>query len=363
MREFLERYKIELETIGPIHIGSGETLRKREWILEWADQRAIVIDFDKFFQLLQRKQLLAGYESYVSAAGGDLLRWMKAHEISKKERYEIAKYTLDTKGLNLKNSRIHDMAMTMKDAYGLPYIPGSSLKGALRNAILALMLDRSNYNVSELKEEIRNYRGNSNHFLSRESSRLNQKYLYTKGISEKRADAVNDMMSGIRISDSNPVGLERLTLCQKIDAMPDGRTRDLPLVRECILPQSKFSFDMTIDRTETTITLSFIQEAVFRFLEDYNRLFLQHFPEKKQYKGQVLYLGGGTGFPTKTVLNQVLQNEPDRVRIVSDTLNKIFRNKHNEDIRKGISPRVAKLTDIDGELLQMGACGIDFAMV
>ena len=59
MREFLERYKIELETIGPIHIGSGETLRKREWILEWADQRAIVIDFDKFFQLLQRKQLFA----------------------------------------------------------------------------------------------------------------------------------------------------------------------------------------------------------------------------------------------------------------------------------------------------------------
>ena len=41
MRNFLERYRIELETIGPIHVGSGETLRKREWILEWTDQRAV----------------------------------------------------------------------------------------------------------------------------------------------------------------------------------------------------------------------------------------------------------------------------------------------------------------------------------
>ena len=115
MRNFLERYRIELETIGPIHVGSGETLRKREWILEWTDQRAIIIDFDKFFSLLQRKRLLAEYERYVSAAGGDLLRWMKEHEISKKERYEIGKYTLDTSGLDLKNSRIRDMSMTMKD--------------------------------------------------------------------------------------------------------------------------------------------------------------------------------------------------------------------------------------------------------
>ena len=363
MRNFLERYRIELETIGPIHVGSGETLRKREWILEWTDQRAIIIDFDKFFSLLQRKRLLAEYERYVSAAGGDLLRWMKEHEISKKERYEIGKYTLDTSGLDLKNSRIRDMSMTMKDPYGLPYIPGTSLKGALRNVLLASKIGQSNEQIARLKQEIRTCRGRAKGFLSGQSNALNQKIFHTKGLSEKTADAVNDMMSGLRISDSNPVGLEHLTLCQKIDAMPDGRTRDLPLVRECILPGTKFCFDMTIDRTETTLTVSVIQEALQQFLDDYNRLFLHCFPEEKQYHGQVLYLGGGSGFPTKTVLNQLLQQESDRVKLISDTLNKMFPNKHNEDVRKGVSPRVAKLTEIDGSLLQMGPCSIEIAAV
>ena len=362
MRKYLERYKIDLETIGPVHIGSGQTLTKREWMIEWPDQKAIIVDFYKFFELLQKKRLLAEYEKYASAPKGDLLHWMKEHDISRRERYEIAKYTLDIDGLNLKNSRIHDMNMTMKDPYGLPYIPGSSLKGALRNVILAALVGRNNYDATDVKREILNYHGKPKKFLDKESKRVTQQYLFTKGITEKRSDAVNDIMSGLRVSDSNSVGLDRLTLCQKIDSSPDGKIKDLPLVRECIIPGTKFSFDLTLDRTETNLTIGFIKQAIDGFLEEYNRLFLMHFPEENQYQSQVLYLGGGTGFPTKTVMNQLLQDDPTRVKLVSETLNKLFPNKHNDDIRKGISPRVVKITEVEGELLQMGACKIDISM-
>lgn len=365
MREFLQRYEIRLQTLGPVHIGSGERLRKSEWIMEWSDDTAIIIDFYKFFELLEDKKLLAEYEKFVTREGGSLLRWMKEHDISRKERYEIANYTLSTAGLDLKNNQIRDMAMTAKDPYGLPYIPGSSLKGAIRNAILGTMIDASPYDCSQLKQEIRNTGGRINvkRFLNAESSSVNCRYFNTKGLSEKKNDAVNDMMSGIRISDSNSVGLDRLTLCQKVDAGPDGREHDIPLVRECIMPDTKFSFELVIDRTETNLTISFIEEAIGKFLEDYNRLFLKYFPEEKQYAGNILYLGGGTGFPTKTVLNQILRREPDRVKLTAETLNKMFPNKHGEDIRKGISPRTVKLTEIDGGLLQMGPCRIEFATV
>ena len=365
MREFLQRYEIRLQTLGPVHIGSGERLRKSEWIMEWSDNTAIIVDFYKFFELLEEKKLLAEYESFATRAGGNLLRWMKEHDISRKERYEIAKYTLSTAGLDLKNNQIRDMAMTAKDPYGLPYIPGSSLKGAMRNAILGAMIDANPYDNSQLKQEIRNSVGrvNPKRFLNNDSNAVNRQYFNTKGLSEKKNDAVNDMMSGIRISDSNPVGLDRLTLCQKVDAGTDGKTHDIPLVRECVLPDTEFSFDLVIDRTETNLTVSFIEEAIERFLEDYNGMFLEHFSAEKQYAGNILYLGGGTGFPTKTVLNQILRREPDRVKLTAETLNKLFPNKHGEDVRRGISPRTVKLTEIDGELLQMGPCRIEFATV
>lgn len=363
MREFLQRYEIRLQTLGPVHIGSGEKLRKNEWIMEWSDNTAIIVDFYKFFELLKDKKLLAEYESFATRAGGNLLRWMKEHDISRKERYEIAKYTLSTEGLDLKNNKISDMAMTAKDPYGLPYIPGSSLKGAIRNAILGAIIDANPYDNSQLKQEIISYRGRKEKFLSAESRAINRRYFNTKGLSEKKNDAVNDIMSGIRISDSNSVGLDRLTLCQKVDAGTDGKTHDIPLVRECVLPDTEFRFDLVIDRTETNLTISFIEEAIGRFLEDYNKLFLEHFSAEKQYAGNILYLGGGTGFPTKTVLNQILRREPDRVKLTAETLNKLFPNKHGEDVRKGVSPRTVKLTKIDGELLQMGPCRIEFATV
>lgn len=363
MREFLEKYKIELETIGPVHIGSGITLRKGEWILEWSDQQAIIVSTDKLFELLVRKRLLTEYEKFAFSAKGDLLRWMKDHEISKKERYAIAKYTLDTSGLDLKNNRIHDLTTTIKDPYGKPYIPGSSLKGALRNIILAEMINNSSYDGTSIKYVIENYTGNAKQLLAGDSIRLNQKFFYTKKISDKPNDAVNDIMSGLRVSDSNSVELEKLTLCQKVDAGIDGKTTDLPIVRECIIPGTKFEFDLTIDRTKTNLTVKYIEKAINNFLKAYNQLFLSNFHEEVNYESQVIYLGGGVGFPSKTVLNQLFQNERNRVKITADTLNKIYPNKHHEDIAKGVSPRVVKLTEIEGQLLQMGPCRLAISAV
>lgn len=367
MRDFLKRYKIRLETQGPVHIGSGEKLRKQEWILDRGAQEAIIIDTSKFFHLLNEKGLLQKYEAYVSQSRQPLHQWLKEQNVRPGDIRTFTAYRLDTVGFNLRNDKIKDMRMTVKDPYGMPYVPGSSLKGAIRNVVLAEMIRRKPADASDIKRGAAG-KFDSRRYLGNEARALNEHYLHTKGVyTKEKSQAVNDAMSGIRISDSNSVGLDRLTLCQKIDVPTRGAEKELPLIRECIRPDTTFTFDLTIDETEAMgITADFIRTAITHFLDDYNGMFLRHFEDEHQYRGNVIYLGGGVGFPSKTVLNQALSGEPERERlkVTAQMMDKMFpKHKHRDDERKGVSPHTAKLTDIDGELLQMGPCSIEIVSV
>ena len=39
-KNYLERYKITIETLGPLHIGSGHEIGKKDWILNRRDNTA-----------------------------------------------------------------------------------------------------------------------------------------------------------------------------------------------------------------------------------------------------------------------------------------------------------------------------------
>lgn len=367
MRNYLKQYQIQLETIGPVHIGSGELIRKNQWILDWGRKEAIIPDTKAMFEVLSQKGLLNRYEAYMLQARPEpLYKWLQNQGISQKDIRGFAEYTLDISGLNLKNQNVRDMQLAMKDAYGMPYIPGSSLKGALRNVLLAKKISDAGWDDRKIVEEIRTFRGNKKKYLKAEADRIETEFFHTKGIYQRAGHAVNDAMSGIRIGDSEPVSLERLTLCQKIDMRKNGTEAELPLVRECIKPATSFSFDLTIDTTETDITAEYILTAVNAFLNDYNEMFLKEFRDDALYRENVIYLGGGVGFPSKTVLNQILAARRNRVELVGRSIDNTLPPKmkrHSRDMGLGVSPTVAKLTEIDGSLMQMGPCRIDIKQV
>ena len=170
-------------------------------------------------------------------------------------------------------------------------------------------------------------------------------------------------MNGLHIGDSKPLSLDDLTLCQKIDVHVDGRERDLPILRECIKPGTRLEFDVTIDDTECPLTIEQIRSSINVFLQGYNKLFLEKFQEETPYVKDVIYLGGGAGFATKTVLHDLLENSNDKVRlrIIGSILNfKAKReHKHHLDYKAGVSPHTCKLTEYNGERYQMGACSIE----
>lgn len=365
MKRFLKKYEIQIETIGPVHIGSGEAIRKNQWLLDRAQGKAVIPDPRLMFDLLDKRDLLGEYEEYMLRERPEPLHvWLRNHSIGQKDIYGFAKYVLSTDGLDLRDQKIlRDMQMAVKDAYGFPYIPGSSLKGALRNVLLAEKLHQFQYNDTELVEEIRTFRGgNSKRYLKRQAETLETEVFHTKGKDSKARDAVNDVMSGIRVADSNSVGLDKLTLCQKIDMRKSGTEGTLPLIRECIKPGTKLCFDLTIDTTETEITVDEIKGAINHFLRDYNEMFLKAFKDEELYHENVIYLGGGVGFPSKTVLNQALESRRNRVELVSRSIDNVLPNsmkRHSRDKTLGVSPSVAKLTEFDGSLMQMGPCRID----
>ncbi len=366
MKHFLETHQVKLTTIGPVFIGSGESLMKKEYILDRKKRRVSIINPNKFFQFLEKQHKLDSYEQFILKENAPLHVWLKKQNVSDSEIKQFLAYELDSGDIAELNT-VKTVELFQKDLYGKPYIPGSSLKGAIRTALLGDDI----YNTPELygaeSENIRNVEFKKRiSYLKKEINRVEQKFFFPKNRPEtRRGDAVNDVMSGLRISDSKPLSVEDLTLCQKIDVHVKGNEKELPIVRECLKPETEVQFIMTIDRTECKYTIEQIRQSINGFLKSYNELFLKSFSNETLFEKDVIYLGGGVGFASKTVTHPLLKDNPKRIQVVSEVVNNTLskkakiEHKHNQDRILGVSPHTCKLTQFDGGLYQMGACEIE----
>ena len=146
-----------------------------------------------------------------------------------------------------KSREIHTF---IKDAYGCPYVPGSSVKGMLRTILLAGKIlknpERFQNNKVQFQKKLRSKDGGKrDKYLSQEIKDLETAAFHKLSRREDEIDdAVNDIFSAIRISDSKPLSTEDLILCQKVDLSLNGGEHDLPMVRECLRPVSYTHLDV-----------------------------------------------------------------------------------------------------------------------
>ena len=118
-RELHSTYRLTLETLSPIHIGSGkgELLQDYDFIVE--GNRALVVDMNRLLGDIDEERLKA------AAADPKLSLLLDPEEIERYKAYEI-----DIAAGHPDQIREH-----VKDAFDRLYIPGSSIKGALRTAL------------------------------------------------------------------------------------------------------------------------------------------------------------------------------------------------------------------------------------
>ena len=365
MNNFLERYKVEVTAIGPLYIGSGQTLKKKEWLRNLFEKKVHVVDYEKFLAFLVKRNLVKSFEKFFIDDKRPLHIWMKENKINEKDYASFTRNTLDSSGVENMNNA-HDIALFIKDAYGQPYVPGSSLKGALRNCILANELRNNPVNAREIANQIHNkdviVKKSQKNFLSKESKNISMSCFNTCDFDkEKKENMVNDIMKGLRVSDSKPLPCSCLTICQKIDYSVSDKENSLPILRECIKPGTKIEFELVLDKTVFDYKIQDIEAAIESFLNDYNEMFLQYFVHEELYRDNVIYLGGGVGFASKTITNQLLLNEKDRVKLIGKLLDiTTGEQKHSGNYKEGVSPHIVKLTEYDGSLVQMGPCRITF---
>lgn len=371
-----------------VHIGSGQKIDKMQYIYTPNDKKIYVMDNAKLFKGLQKYNLIDEYEKLLLGGvniGGvnkgskcrNLLNFLEENKIESDEYKSWAKYKYDTTGNDFADHACSDIDGFVKDAYGKPYIPGSSLKGAIRTAILNAHLLEHSKDFSNEKREIEKIitdaSGNLKKDLAKQTELIENKITHTAKRDEKNISSMlNDCFCGLRISDSNPVDVSNLTLCKKKDVNPDGyesknkTEKSKPNVyRECLQPDTELEFSMTIDERYFKYTIEDIEESIYMMYNNYCEKFIACFDDNLPVGDGYIFLGGGAGFVTKTFMYSLFEKEK-AIELTSKFMMKTTStdHAHDKDISEyKVSPHMRKSTKFDSSTFDFGLCYIEFTVI
>lgn len=379
MKNNITCMNIVLETVGPVFIGKGGKYQKSEYILDTAGKMFYVMDTLEMYNGLKKTGMLSTYEKWVLSqpANVNLFNFVRDNNISPGTYGKWARYRFPVSNIAELAQKNSEIMPFMKDAYNLPYVPGSSLKGALRNAVLNSELLRMKDKKLEdsVERAARNYNGRRNTYLRKEAADIDVRLFHTLGrVDEKGREvdpknAVNSVFQGLRVSDSKPLPIDSLGLYRKTDVLPDGEVSSPPLTRECIRPGIKIEFTAWIDRD----IFPYGPEDIARCVQDMYRSerekFLKYFPKTQQYAGNMIYIGGGAGFVSKTAVYSLFGEQKRAVEcasVILDNTDSVKKGKktgeHLSDPEKyGVAPHTRKDAKFKEQRYELGLCRLTFS--
>ena len=296
MKTEYRTFQFSLLAMAPIHIGNGEKYTSREFIYE--NGYFYFPDMGKFYNRLVEKGYDQKFERFLqetkpNARNNRLISFLDDNRISNRD---FGGYRIVETGLEIeKNNRdsklgtINEVAKFIRDPFGNPYIPGSSLKGAIRTILMNTNPDWNNKKVVD----------------TRGKRPKENKNMISWGA--KKGKEFNDLFNAIRVSDSKPFSNGSLILVQKWDCSAKSlKVKPLPLYREAIAPLTKVKFTITTTTAEAATLIKKLEDKALEFYKGYKNFFLKDFPEDKIQDNidYPIYLGAGSGAWTKTIFKQ-----------------------------------------------------------
>ena len=362
MKDYMKTYEMILTTKAPVFVGDGKEIGKKEYIF-LSNNSVGIIDIEKLYMLLKNKGKASALEKYMLENTRDNMNvWLRDQTLSVADIKETVKYELKSCDYIDRRARGLQVMSFVKDPYGKPYIPGSSLKGMLRTILIAMDIMENKGKYSSVADRIEraldprdNRRIGRTQLLKNEATEIETHALRTLNKKEdKPRDAVNDVMQGFIVSDSEPLSVDDLALCQKIEVHKDESEKPLPILRESIKPETKVRFMLTIDSSTCRYDDQTILKGIRMFIEQYYDNFLVKFNKDKP-EDNTVYLGGGPGFLSKTIIYPLFGEEG--VEAATNIFHKTgVGDKHRDDRRLKLSPHILKCTHYDGHLYQFGQC-------
>ncbi|MEM2919114.1 MAG: type III-A CRISPR-associated RAMP protein Csm5 [Candidatus Altiarchaeota archaeon] len=196
-KNIVRTYRLKIKVLSPVHIGSGKEYYPYEYC--FIGDKICIYDFDSFLAKSSSQEIL---NSIFKEIGKPLWKMLSQSQL----RYEFCRNVEEISAFtanNLKNWAEKGNRATIwefiKNSFNQPYIPGSSLKGAIRTAIAYSILKQHFPLYKEVKEAI----------LIKENDRLKHG---DKEIIEKKVfckvEPQKDVMRIWAISDSGPISRE-----------------------------------------------------------------------------------------------------------------------------------------------------------
>lgn len=369
------RYKMKLEVLTPLHIGGADyksKLDKKEYIFDKDKKTLTLIDNEKFIAFLIKKNLFEKYIAYIENNVNakvmiqnrniNLFNFLKVNNIDKdiQDFRKKAPIKLD---MNIEN--MNDIKLMLRDVQGKPYIPGTSIKGALINLLLVdyIIKNREKFSkekriiLSECKKtnDDRSIRGLKND-IKKIVNQIEKSIIYSDNKSLEKSKKF-----GISVSDSYSYSNTRTNFYQDIDEKRtnkpgEDKSRPMPVAREYIIANSIFDFDITLDidlLEESKLKIKNIDDLIDS-IENAMSYLINVLEDKNSPRTENLVLGANTGFLQKTIVYALFEDEKERLEVVKKLLHKNQKNVIGNHLNDKFAPRVLNRIKINNKNLLAG---------
>lgn len=381
-----ETAKMYLKVVTPINISDGIVLGAKDYLYDSRRQKVYFLNLHQWHMFIYKHVLLKKYESYLANFRDkqSLLEWlrMQGYDIDD-VRTVITSEAQATVNLmdNEKKKTLNDINRHIQQPDGSLYVPGSSIKGVFRTAVLYKLLQKRQDIKSKYWRQIQGKI--SNNYLNPKrdfdglAKDLESELLHTlrlkddkeRNISNKKA--VCSAMRGLQVSDTYASRNMQTAILQKVDGGFDkfgkASPKKLPIFRECMLPEAELFFDVKIEKAVmNTIGINSVDDllkATHSFFAAVTDLLQQAFEKEYQeaFQGVAagnMFLGGNTGFLSKTLLAMLAPDKDTAKNTIKVLLDKSFKNQKHLLRDKVIAPRTLKCTNYNGKLMLMGVAEV-----
>lgn len=336
-------YKMSLTTLSPIFIGSGETINKSSYLYNQKLGIVNIVDERKLVNILREKKLFDSFLGSCIYGDFNFRDFIKKNSakndlnIDDITKYRVKTYSqINTYDKNNKET-LNDINTFMKSLNGKPYIPGSSIKGAIRTAIIygEILKNKDKY-INIFSEFLKTVP------CSKDANKLSR--VIEKNILGDKID----IFRNFSVSDTNDTNLNNLYVSRRFDLIYNkGMNEELPIFLEVLRQGVKFDFLLTINGDFGIEELSKYFNNFYNSNEEDNTFYRDYsslssiFQEDKTCKYPLfddslsilpnIFIGGSNGFLTKSIIyairKKIGDNSPIKKTEIVDYMKKYFDKK------------------------------------
>ena len=389
MSNRIDHAQLSLTIVSPTNIGGPETLTTKDYMYNYDAGEVYLLNNYEWFRFLACHNKLAEFEIYmqnemVRPNGRTMYDWAKntigASQLTKDVLGpaigSIMKSSIYNEGR--KNS-LNDITPQIRGANGEVYIPGSSIKGVIDSAIISHMLRNNKAFRSNVQRELRKVldvykRKNARSLFKDIFKMVNQAiikhiHVLTNNEGKPLKGILASAFRGISVSDAMPIEAIKTEILKKEDScLDEDGTHAISVHRECILPNQKFSFTVTLDTAMTKeIGITSIDQVLTILQEDFDathKLLSSKFKKVspsifKALEPANAYIGSNTGFIQKTIIMAAFtDDEKTGIDIIRAILDMNFKDAKHATKDEFMAPRAIKLVKWNGNYYEMGGIHI-----